>query len=118
MIPESERPAAGDVGGSPPKPLANSFYKILPNFMRICYKSYTMRQKDSVRSCCGPFAQKQRRIVELEAAIKRLLKNVEGNQKAQASLELALAEKRAIIGWMGAHSCTPPVFPSGRPTRL
>jgi len=77
-----------------------------------------MNRKESGRTCCGPFAQKQRRAGELEVTIRRLLKNVEGNPRAQASLDAALAEKQAILGWMGAHSCARPVLPGGRATRF
>jgi hypothetical protein len=68
--------------------------------------------------CCGPFAQKKRKIGELEAKLRRLAKHAEGSPRAQASLQKTLAEKQAIAGWMAAHSCVPPVVPAGRATRF
>jgi hypothetical protein len=77
-----------------------------------------MARRRNITPCCGPFAQKQRKIEELDIKIKRLVKATGENAKQQASLQTALAQKRAILGWMAAHNCVPPELPAGRPTRL
>jgi hypothetical protein len=77
-----------------------------------------MSPKRSKLPCCGPFAQKKRKIGELEAKLRRLMKHAEGSPRAQASLQKAMAEKQAITGWLAAHSCVPPVIPGGRATRI
>lgn len=68
--------------------------------------------------CCGPFAQKQRKLDELDAALKRLLRNVEDRPKVQTAIDRALVERRSLTGWLGAHSCVPPLARGGRATRI
>ncbi|MBZ5624525.1 MAG: hypothetical protein LAQ69_38370 [Acidobacteriia bacterium] len=68
--------------------------------------------------CCGPCAQKQKRLRELGAAIRRLMKNAEKHPRAKASMEKYLAEQRSVTSWLAAHHCVPPMMPGGRATRI
>ena len=68
--------------------------------------------------CCGPFAQKQKRLLEVEATVKRLSKIKEATPRTQTTLAKAQAEKRLLTGWLEAHTCAPPAVRIGRATRI
>ena len=76
------------------------------------------RKKGLKTPCCGPFAQKRKKLDELDATVRRLLKNIEERPKAQAAVDKAMAERRLLAGWLAAHSFVPPMARGGRATRI
>jgi hypothetical protein len=54
-------------------------------------------------TCCGPFAQKRRRLDQIAASIKELEAALEAGRSIGAELAEALAEEKRLRNWIARH---------------
>jgi hypothetical protein len=59
--------------------------------------------RQSTSSCCGPFAQKRRRLEEIRALIGQLESAQAAGQYIGPALAEALAEEKRLRSWISQH---------------